>query len=48
LTTTAGGSTKRCGMSRAESWMRRAEFVIVAAVVVLIAIAWLYSIVTGS
>jgi len=35
-------------MSRAESWMRRAEFVIVAVVVVLIAIAWLYSIVTGT
>jgi hypothetical protein len=35
-------------MSRAEGWMRRAELLTVAAVVVLIAIAYIYSRLTGS
>jgi hypothetical protein len=30
-------------MSRQEGWMRRAEFLIVAAIVVLLALGWLYS-----
>jgi hypothetical protein len=35
-------------MSRQEGWIRRAEYLIVAVVVVLLALGWLYSKLTAS
>lgn len=35
-------------MSRQEGWIRRAEYLIVAAIVLLLALGWLYSKLTAS